>query len=190
MRIQRYLPIMIIALLLSCGGDDDANTQKGIIRVNIEDVKMYVGSSSGPKEYPITEGQRDSVIRRHFNGRYDVSLYSDLAIEFKDNRITYTYRDTANVRRKVLTNYYYESDSLFAIKSDGSNLFIALGTNENDIYRINASFRSISTPKDTTISKNERLDLSKVLGYASVYNNNMTLPTDTVVWLNAIYPFE
>lgn len=193
MKASKYLSVILGLFFFSCGGDGDGSGQKAIIRARIDEVKMYTGSGSGAQEYNIEESERDDIISTYFGNSYDVANpLSSLIIEFNDDRITYIYRDSTanNALRKVVTGYRFEGDSLFALKSDGEKLFVALGTSEDNLYRTNSFFHTKSAAKDTLISINEKLDLNKVLGYAAANGNSMTNAEDIIIWINVTYPFE
>ena len=194
MKLVKYLFVVLFLLLFSCASDDNEQGEMIVRDVDVTDFHMYVGSVDGAVEYRYDEtvpsdkvdSLRAAIIGRRLTS-YNKNLYSNSIIEFNASKISYVYLDTVSKSvRKIIADYRFEGDSLFALKSDASKLFVAQGTQLDDLYRMVgiARYRSGGTYVQKTAGI---YDLEAV---QKLYGSALTNPSDTLIWLNAKYLFK
>jgi len=168
--------------------DNEGDESSVMIRQSPEVLlSMYIGSPSGGKEVLKTDSAQ--LIFKYFN--YNSSLYSGMSVEFHGGMITYI-----NNNIKMVSQYEFVGDSLFAYKSDGSKIFIACGSTE-ELYLAQSFCRypglnHDGTEDSTYITTNTSLvDVDKALEL-SKYNalTDMSSGSDSLVWLNVRYIFK
>lgn len=193
--MMKYLPVALLMLLFACAGSDDEQKEMSVQDVDLSDFRMYVGSSAGAVEYKyyedVPEDKVDSLRSVIINRRmteYKRSLYTNSKIEFNGSKISYTYLDTvSNSVRRVVADYRFEVDSLFALRSDGSKLFVALGSQPNALYMRKGIARYRSAGQYVQKTDDVIYDLQSVL---DLYGSQLTNENDTIIWLNAKYLFN
>lgn len=191
MKMTKYISIALFLLLIGCAGDDDTSRVMRVTEVDVNDFHIYLGSAEGPVEYKYyeavpsdkTDSLRSVLIKKYMT-KYDASMYSKYGIEFNGSKIIYTFNG-GNL--KLIADYQFEGDSLFALNTDTSKIFVALGT-QNALYRT-VGISNFPTEKgDTTLtSESTTYDLDKVI---SLYGKSLTDPKDTIAWLNAKYLYK
>ena len=195
MKLIKYLFVVLSLFLFSCAGDDDAQREMIVADVDLTDFHMYIGSVDGAIEYKYgdevpedkVDSLRSAIISRRLTS-YKKDLYSNSIVEFNGSKISYVYRDTTlNSVRKIIADYRFENDSLFALKSDASELFIAQGAQLNALYRMVGIARYRSGAQYVQKTGDEIYDLESVL---ELYGSALTNPNDTLIWLNAKYLFK
>lgn len=196
MKIVKYASIVLSLFLFGCGGDDD-DSARGMVVQNVEatDFHIYTGSAEGPVEYKYyntvaadkVDSLRSALINKYVGTQYKENQYSGFIIEFNGPKITYTFKNNGSTR-KIIADYQFDQDSLFAIQSSTSRLFVALGSQPDALYRTNGISRYPFEAKDTLVTSDKIVyDLDKVL---DLYGKNLTDEKDTIVWLNTKYHYK
>lgn len=190
-----YPLLLITMFFISCGSDDEKDDKLlQNLTVDLSDFSVYVGSDNGAVGVTFNNLKNSELVRRYFSGKYTPDLYRNYSMRFADNKLTYIYLD-GNNQRQIVADYYYTEDSLFVEKGDGTRLFVALGSNPRDLYKKFGLARYYNPTKgklDTISQENiELLDLETMLRLRGFSNKEeMTNPTDTLIWCNVIYRFE
>lgn len=191
---MKYISAVLSLLLFSCGSGDDSWKEMRVMDVDVADFHIYRGSTTGAVEYKYYEtvaadkvdSLRSVLINKYLSGKYDKNMYSDFVIEFNGSKLNYTFQ--SGYLRKTIADYRFEGDSLFALNTDTTKLFVALGTQQNDLYRMHAVSRYPFEEKDTIVGSGSTIySLDKVL---DMYGKELTNPEDTIVWLNAKYLYK
>lgn len=200
MRIFKYLLIALLLSLYSCASGDDEQKVMIVMEVDVNDIHIYTGSAQGAVEYKYeqnvasdkVDSLRSVFVTRFLRSVYNEKLYANHIIDFNGSKITYTYPATGGTR-KLVANYRFENDSLFALTSDTSKMFVALGASEKSLYRTRGLCYYpllAGTSKDTARTENKTFDLESVFELYGKTPEEFKEPTDTVMWLNAKYQFE
>lgn len=199
MRKILYSVIAFIFLLIGC---DSGNNDYHVIRssyVDISDLAIYAGAASGAKEVKFNNLKKTDLAVHFFQGTYNKKLYDKIQITFDGDRMTYVYRDENNQSYKIVSGYVFRNDSLFAVKTDGTTEFAALGSSPDFLYRRKSlAFYPYTTlegaRRDTVVTFDHTIDLKEDFSALplSLYNSldDVKVVTDTVVWCNVIYLFQ
>ncbi|MDR0824846.1 MAG: hypothetical protein LBN74_07095 [Prevotella sp.] len=184
-----YIILFCILIFESCGSDKyEADDILMVTNVDLSDFKIYAGSPEGGKEVQFNDLKKTDLATRFFGTAYRNNLYDKIEIQFNDKKLTFI--DSTGTS-KIISDFEFQGDSLFVKKHDGGKVFVALGTSDN-LYRMKGLSRyRLNESKDTIRVFNEPLGLDKMLtvrGLSSL--NQMTDPTDTLIWCNAIYIFK
>lgn len=207
MRILTYLLAVSFVALCSCASGDDDRREMKATEIDVNDLHIYIGSAQGATEYKYEQSIKPEKLdsfRLAFIGRklaavYRTDAFKPFSVEFNGSKVTYIYSLTSSSSpdHKLVTNYRFENDSLFALTSDNAKMFIALGTNENNLYRMKGlcyypllNPSSANAAKDTVRSEDIKFDLESVFKLYGKTPGEFKEPTDTVVWLNANYRFK
>lgn len=192
MKNIKYLIFVLLSIFFSCtSGDGESDVLKFSDSADVSDFKMYVGSEAAQKG-ELQKFEQDTIlylVRTYMSDQYNGTLFSLMTVEFNNDMVTYV--DSIN-SLKILSTYQFKGDSLFAILSNGSSRFIAMGTTDS-LYRTKSicRFPSAITGNDSTLSFNDTLNLEKVLAlskYSSL--NDMKSTSDTIMWCNVKYRFK
>ncbi|MDR2948722.1 MAG: hypothetical protein LBV71_05890 [Prevotella sp.] len=184
-----FCSLLFILFLVSCSSDsDEIDDILTVVTVDLSDFTVYAGSAHGGVEVQFNDLKRTELAQRFFGSRYNYNLYGEIEIQFNDNMLTFV--DSTGTR-KIVSNFEFKGDSLFINKSDGTKVFVALGTLDN-LYRLQGLSRyRLTEEKDTIRVFNEVLSLDKMLQVRGLTSlKDMTDPTDTIVWCNATYLFK
>lgn len=187
---------MFIAFL-SCGSDNEDRKVYTSKSVDISGLMIYAGSENGPKEVIFDNFRNNTLMTKYFTSRnYQPGLYGNITIEFYGDKLYY---DSGSYR--MVSDYVFEKDTLFIIKSDGTKLFVALGNSPDNLYLHQAVYyyltNSITSDPENPSKREENrestdvlLNIDSVLKYAGFENKLMTNPKDTIAWCNIIYPLR
>lgn len=183
--------LLFVLLLVSCSSDsDEIDDILKVVTVDLSDLSVYAGSANGGVEVQFNNLKRTELAQRFFEGQYNYRLYDTISIQFNNEKLTYEYRQSG-VTRKIVSTFEFKADSLFINRVDGKPIFVALGSADN-LYRMKGLSRyRFEGTNDTVQVFDEVLSLDKMLqkrGLSSL--KDMTDPTDTIVWCNAIYIFK
>jgi hypothetical protein len=193
-----YLVILASFVFISCSTDNEEDYIYTIRYVDLSDLSIYAGSASGPVRVEFNNLKRTELARYYFRGLYHHRLHDSLSIQFNGDMMTYEYPES-RIRWKIVSKYAYRNDSLFAIKTDGTYLFAAIGNNRDSLFRqLSLVFYPYRTPdgmdRDTIVVSDKRFDYTKDMAslpltkYTSL--DDMTVAGDTIVWCNMIYLFQ
>ncbi|MDH6307904.1 hypothetical protein M2451_000353 [Dysgonomonas sp. PFB1-18] len=190
-----YLFAVIVLFFVACGGDDKESSVMIWTGTNqLSEVELYEGSAAGgiKKDYSDIENQdslQTALVRRFFSGSYNSQLFKGMYVDFNEDKVTFV--DSIS-SRKIVSNYEFDGDSLFAIKTDGGRRFIGVG-NMDSLYRVKtfSRYASPKTGKDTVGIYDGEPTLEKLLNDAGYENlGAMTNKTDTLIWFSAKYIFK
>lgn len=191
--------LLLLVAFISCSNDDDKEGKLLENRtVDLSDFSMYVGSESGATQVTFNNLKNSELVRRYFPNRYAPDRFRYNSMRFAENKLTYIWGTSSTNRAQLVSSYYFKDDSLFIEKGNGSREFVALGTNEKDLYRKMslARYYDTETQENISIGGSDQesipfIDLEAMLklrGYSN--KEQMTNPTDTLIWCNVIYRFE
>lgn len=199
MRKILYSVISFAFLLISC---DSGNNDYHVMRssyVDISDLAIYAGAASGAEEVKFNNLKKTDLAVHFFQGTYNKKLYDKIQITFDGDRMTYVYQGEDDRIYKIVSGYVFRNDSLFAIKTDGTSEFAALGSSPDFLYRRKSlAFYPYTTldgaTRDTVVTFDHTIDLKENLSVLplSVYSslNDVKNVGDTVVWCNVVYIFQ
>lgn len=186
-----YLAFFVIFLFAACGDDNENEVRTMRVQsIDLSDFNLYQGVDTMAVNF--NNLKKRDLVMRYFtaDGRltFNYALYDSLVFQFNGEHLTYT----VNNRFKILSSYVFRNDSLFINKTDGTSLFIALGSSPDNLYRRKSLIRfPVTEKKDTAFALDEVLDLKKSLKIAkSISNRDFESPTDTIAWCNIIYNIE
>lgn len=186
-----YLAFFTFFLFTACSNDDSNDIKTMTVKsIDLSDFNLYQGVDTTAVNFNNLK-KRDLVIRYFsVNGQqtFNPLLYDTLTYEFNGNHLTYTKRNVF----KILSSYIFRSDSLFINKTDGTSLFIALGSSPNNLHRRKSLIRfPLTETENIAFAVDEVLNLDKSLKIAKSFSNReFNHPTDTIVWCNIIYNIE
>jgi hypothetical protein len=184
-----YIILFCTLFLGSCGSDNDETDDILMVtNVDLSDFRIYTGSSEGGKEVQFNDLKKTDLATRFFGTAYRNNIYDKIEIQFNDKKLTFI--DSTGTT-KIISDFEFQGDSLFIKKHDGGKIFVALGTYDN-LYRMKGLSRyRLNNSKDSIRIFNEPLNLDKMLAVRGLSSlSQMTDPTDTLIWCNAIYIFN
>lgn len=193
--------IALISLVFTACSSDSDNVEDYIYKVRYRDLSslsIYAGSAEGPVNVQYNNLKRTELARHYFQGRYNHLLHDSLSIQFNGDLITYEYPKSGS-RWKIVSEYIYRNDSLYAIKTDGDYLFAALGGNRDSLYRQSSlvMYPYVAAPnvyRDTVVISDEPFDYEEDMAslplakYTSL--DDLKTAGDTIVWCNVKYLFQ
>lgn len=196
MRSFIYLTILLLVILAAGCSSDEDDEKRREVRVDYIDVSDFLickGSVIGADTITYNNLKERDLLIKYFDTAYVANLYADMSIEFHDNgMMTYIYPVAGSNPKKILSNYTFRNDSLFVIKTDKSEIFIALGSSKENLYlkrsMVRYPIKRGAERYDTVYSTKEEVNLEKVLklaGYSS--ESEFKSPADTIAWCNMRY---
>lgn len=186
---------MALPFVVSCSSDDKESAVKKVGAVNIPEFKAYKGDPGGAIEIEFNNLRKIDLVSQYF-GNDKIRLFINRSIEFNGDKLTYIYSEKESDRdadKRIVSNYEFRNDSLFIIKSDGTPLFVAKGSNQDDLSLTKgfALYPRPVTKKDTLHVFNVALTTDTILELAGFSNlNEVTSKSDTIIWCNVNYRFE
>ncbi|MBK5719958.1 hypothetical protein JGH11_03645 [Dysgonomonas sp. Marseille-P4677] len=186
-----YLICLIVVLFVACNSDNENDVRTMRVQsIDLSDFNLYQGIDTTAVNFNNLK-KRDLIVRYFTAGgrlAFNYALYDSITFQFNADRLTYTHEK----KFKILSTYTFRNDSLFINKSDGSSLFIALGSSPENLYRRKSLIRfPLTEKKDTAFALDEILNLEKSLKIAKdISNRDFVNPTDTIAWCNIIYNIE
>lgn len=194
-----YLIFPLTVAFSACGSDEGVSPLKKWTGTNdITDFQAYQGSDEGrgaiPVIYPLDtlgriDSARNALYTRKIRPVYNANLFKGMSVFLNDGKVTYV--DSMG-HYKIVSNYQFRNDSLFAIRDGNKDLFIAMG-NMDSLYRIKsyAYYISPKTGKDTISYHDFPLTpdiMAKLAGFPNAAA--MDDKNDSIIWLNAKYIFK
>jgi hypothetical protein len=196
-----YLVLLFSFTLTGCSneGDSEEDHIYKVRYVDLSELAIYAGSGSGPVKVQHNILKRTELARHYFGGLYNHRIHDGLSILFNGDLITYEYTASSQAVRKIVSKYEYRNDSLFAIRTDGSYLFAAIGNHRDSLYRQSSLALYPYTTldgkeRDTVVVSDKPFDYKKDLAllpltkYTSL--DDMKTSGDTIVWCNVHYLFQ
>lgn len=193
-----YLVVLISLLFTACSSDNEEDYIYKVRYVDLSGLSIYAGVENGPVKVQYNNLKRTELARHYFGGLYNHLLHDSLRIQFNGNLITYEYPKSKS-RWKIVSKYAYRNDSLFAIKTDGSYLFAAIGNNRDSLYRqlslVMYPYKAAQNVyRDTVVISDKPFDYTKDMASLPLtkYTSLDELKTagDTIVWCNVKYLFQ
>ncbi len=189
-----YLIFFTLLFFLSCEKSNEESSILTARYVDVSDFTMYKGTDNGGVEVLFNNLKKNELLSYYFKTGYNQRFYKNISIDFNGNKITYINLNG----KKIVSDYKFRNDSLFVITSDSiKEVFVALGSSENNLYRIRSLVRyplpqeEGKEHKDTIVMSEEKVDLAKVLKLAKFDNlEDMKNPKDFIIWCNVIYMFN
>ncbi|GAB6008527.1 hypothetical protein [Dysgonomonas reticulitermitis] len=193
-----YLVVLICLVFTACSSDSEEDYIYKVRYRDLSSLAIYAGEAAGPVNVQYNNLKRTELARHYFAGLYNHLLHDSLSIQFNGDLITYQYPESRS-RRKIVSKYAYRNDSLFAIKTDGTYLFAAMGNNRDSLYRRLSlvMYPYVVAPdvyRDTVVISDQPFDYKKDMAslpltkYTSL--DDLKADGDTIVWCNVKYLFQ
>ncbi len=186
-----YLVFLTAFMFVACSNDNENEIKTMRVQsIDLSDFNLYKGIDTTAVNFNDLK-KRDLVVRYFTVGgqqAFNHILYDSLVFQFNGDRLTYTHQN----KFKILSSYIFRNDSLFINKTDGSSLFIALGSSTDNLYRRKSLIRfPLTEARDTAFAVDEVLNLDESLKIAKrISKREFVNPTDTIAWCNIIYNIE
>lgn len=195
-------------ILVSCNNEDDREKTLRQSYIDISDFTMYKGSPAGGVKIQFNNLKKEKLVEKYFSKVFSPNTYKSITLRFNGDKLTYLKSISGNSGKQIISDYNISKDSLFILISETTTSaknakFIALVDENNNFYRRSGLISYTNpnySPENTTEpieprviqdSLSTMVDMQTVLkklGYNSI--EELTNPTDTIIWCNVIYPFN
>lgn len=203
-----FFSITFSFMLFSCSNENEQEKTLRQTYIDVSDFTMYKGSPSGGVKVQFNNLKKKELIEKYLSEVFNPDAYKSITLQFNENKLTYLESASGNRGKQIISDYVIDKEGLHIMVFDSvtntkNPKFIALvDVNSNFYLRsgligyTNPKFSPEQTdeptePRFKQDSLNTVVDIQTVLnrlGYSSI--EELTNPTDTIVWCNVIYPFN